>query len=163
MSEIFVFGSNLAGIHGAGAAKYAHENHHAVMGCGIGRTGDAYAIPTKDLDIITMPLERISPHVKVFLDYAEAHPHIEFRVTRIGCGLAGYKDINIAPMFKYAPRNCILPIEWRDYVYIDDERKFWEYKPNVMPQSRAANARREADAATRQRIKRGPNPGGYQG
>lgn len=98
--EIFVFGSNLAGVHGAGAAKHAMERWGAIWGEGIGRTGNAYAIPTKDAAIVTMPLHRIAPHVAVFIDYTKAHPNHEFLLTRIGCGLAGYDwDRDIRPLF----------------------------------------------------------------
>ena len=110
---IFVFGSNLAGRHGKGAALCARNVHGAVYGVGVGRTGNAYAIPTKDKNIWTLPLERIAVYVAEFLEYAKAHPELEFEVTKIGCGLAGYREIDIAPMFKEAPRNCNLPDGWR--------------------------------------------------
>jgi hypothetical protein len=73
----------------------------------------APAIPTKDERLVTLPLERIAPYVRTFLDYAQAHPELEFMVTRIGCGLAGYSDDQIAPMFADAPNNCQLPMGWR--------------------------------------------------
>jgi hypothetical protein len=114
-SSIFVFGSNLAGIHGAGAALHAHKNRGAQLGIGIGRTGDAYAIPTKDHHIETLPLERIRIFVKQFLDYAALHPELTFEVTRIGCGLAGYVDLQIAPMFEGATDNCQFAPEWRPF------------------------------------------------
>ena len=110
--KIFVFGSNLAGIHGAGAALHARRYFGAKIGEGKGRTGNAYAIPTKDKDIKTLPLSHILCHVFTFLDYADKHPELKFEVTRIGCGLAGYKDEEIAPMFIGAPSNCELPEEW---------------------------------------------------
>lgn len=111
---IFVFGSNLAGRHGKGAALCARNKHGAEYGVGVGRTGNAYAIPTKDERIRTLPLESIAVYVKQFLDYAKAHPELEFQVTKIGCGLAGYQERDIAPMFKDAPLNCQLPDGWRD-------------------------------------------------
>lgn len=110
---IFVFGSNLAGRHGAGAALYAHKQHGARYGQGQGRQGDSYGIPTKDAYIQTLPLFRIKEYVDVFLDYAKSHPDLTFNVTRIGCGLAGYKDYQIAPLFRTAPSNCLLPKDWR--------------------------------------------------
>jgi len=113
--SIFVFGSNLAGIHGAGAARDAMEQHGAQYGVGVGRTGDAYAIPTKDRRILTLPLHQIMPHVQEFILYAREHLADSFFVSRLGCGLAGYKDHQIATMFRLAPSNCILPIEWRVY------------------------------------------------
>lgn len=113
MNEIFVFGSNLAGRHGAGAAKHAAMRYLAERGVGVGRTGYAYAIPTKDRQLKVLPLEEILPHVQTFLGYARAHPDLRFYVTRIGCGLAGYADSDIAPMFHNAPANCELPKGWR--------------------------------------------------
>lgn len=110
---IFVFGSNLAGRHGRGAALTARLYHGAVYGVGVGRTGNAYAIPTKDWHVKgTLPLDKISSHVRDFIRYAENNPDLSFNVTRVGCGLAGYRDDQIAPMFKDAPSNCRLPIEW---------------------------------------------------
>lgn len=109
---IFVFGSNLAGIHGAGAALWAKNNRGARPGSGLGRTGQAYAIPTKDAQIRTLPLAEIAKHVADFLIYAAARPHQNFQVTPIGTGLAGYKHEDIAPMFRGAPPNCLMPREW---------------------------------------------------
>lgn len=112
---IFVFGSNLSGIHGAGAARFALENHGAKWGQGIGLQGNSYGIPTKDENIETLPLRQIQKHVDVFMKFAAEHPGLTFRVTRIGCGLAGYTDNQIAPMFAGAPQNCELPDGWRDF------------------------------------------------
>lgn len=108
-NKIFVFGSNLAGIHGAGSARAAHKDHGAVWGCGIGHQGDSYAIPTKDAHIQTLPIEDVAIHVGNFLDYAHAHPELTFDIVAIGCGLAGFKPEEIAPLFKFAPLNCNLP------------------------------------------------------
>lgn len=110
---IFVFGSNLAGRHGAGAAKHALEHHGAEYGNGWGRQGNSWAIPTKDSTLRTLPLHMIQAFVNSFLNYARRNPELRFFVTRIGCGLAGYKDSDIAPMFKDAPPNCQLPDGWR--------------------------------------------------
>ena len=110
---IFVFGSNIAGRHGKGAALDAMRHHGAQYGVGEGRTGSSYAIPTKDANIKTLPLHVIRNHVIVFLSYARVNSHLNFQVTRIGCGLAGYKDAEIAPMFEGPPENCYLPEEWR--------------------------------------------------
>lgn len=110
---IFVFGSNEAGRHGAGAALAARRHHGAVYGVGVGRTGDAYAIPTKDRELRTLPIAAIARHVAQFIAYARNHPELSFQVTRIGCGLAGYRDKDIAPLFANAPANCRLPDGWR--------------------------------------------------
>ena len=109
---IFVFGSNLAGRHGAGAAKFARENYGAQYGIGEGITGNAYAIPTKDENIKTLPLNRIEEHVKKFLEFAKNNPKMTFNLTLIGCGLAGYKPEQIAPMFKDSPENVKKPEEF---------------------------------------------------
>lgn len=110
---VFVFGSNLAGRHGLGAALHAKHHHGAQRGICIGRCGQSYAIPTKGWEMETLPLVEIATYVKDFILYAERHPETKFFVTRIGCGLAGYADYQIAPMFADAPSNCTLPEEWR--------------------------------------------------
>lgn len=112
MTEIFVFGSNLAGRHGAGAALFARKNHGAIYGQGVGLQGSSYAIPTKNEYITTLPLWDIREYVDEFIEFANVHSEYTFNVTRIGCGLAGYKDQDMAPMFRDAPVNCKLPDEW---------------------------------------------------
>lgn len=109
---IFVFGSNEAGRHGKGAALFAKQHRGAVYGVGVGRTGQAYAIPTKDKYLRTLPLSVIQTYVSEFIKYAINNPTLEFQVTRVGCGLAGYTDKQIAPLFKGVPKNCLLPIAW---------------------------------------------------
>jgi hypothetical protein len=111
---IFVFGSNLSGIHGAGAAKYAYNHHGALWSKGIGLQGESYAIPTKDYNIKTLPLHIIRLYVKDFIDFAKGHPELEFEVTKIGCGLAGYTPEDIAPLFEGAQeiKNIYLPEEF---------------------------------------------------
>ena len=110
---IFVFGSNLAGRHGAGAALTALREYNAQYGQGYGMQGNSFAIPTKDEEIETLPLNKIEKYVESFLKFAALNPRLRFNVTRIGCGLAGYTDEDIAPMFKGASANCILPAGWR--------------------------------------------------
>lgn len=112
LRTIFVFGSNLAGRHGKGAALYARQHHGAIYGQGEGLQGDSYAIPTKDACLRTLPIDEIAKHVGIFLTFARRGVE-QFEVTRIGCGLAGYTDAQIAPMFKDAPANCTLPPGWR--------------------------------------------------
>ena len=120
---IFTFGSNLAGRHGAGAAKYAMTARGAKYGVGVGRTGECYALPTKDKAIRTMSLEAIKEHVDRFIDYAERNSNCDFQVTRIGCGLAGLKDSDIAPMFNNAPSNCYFDEKWMPY--LGDQHNYW--------------------------------------
>lgn len=99
INEIFVFGSNEAGIHGAGAAKFARR-FGAINGVGVGHCGQTYAIPTKDKRISTLPLSNISTHIDNFIIYTKSKPDLIFLVTQIGCGLAGYNPHQIAPLFK---------------------------------------------------------------
>lgn len=109
--EVFVFGSNLAGHHGGGAARLAYERFGAKWGTGVGMTGQCYAIPTMQGGV-----ETIRPYVKDFVAYAKVHPENKFWVTRIGCGIAGFKDREIAPLFTDAldVPNIILPKTFYD-------------------------------------------------
>lgn len=116
MSEIFVFGSNLAGRHGKGAALDAKNKYGAIYGQGYGLQGRSFAIPTKDERLRVLPLNRIQGFVSSFVGFATRNNDLTFQVTRIGCGLAGYTDTQIAPLFKGAPANCVLPAGWRDYI-----------------------------------------------
>ena len=95
--EVFVFGSNLAGMHGGGAAYVAFRQFGAVMGCGVGLRGQSYAIPTMQGGV-----ETIRPYVDEFIAFAKEHPERFFYVTRIGCGIAGFRDREIAPLFAEA-------------------------------------------------------------
>ena len=113
---IFVFGSNLAGRHGKGAALEARKKYGAKYGIGVGRTGDAYAIPTKSHKLATLPLSQIKLYIEEFLAYAKKHMELDFMVTRVGCGLAGYKDEDIAPMFVGATANVHLPLCWNSLI-----------------------------------------------
>lgn len=127
-SQVFVFGSNTAGIHGAGAAKYAHAKKGAVYGRGYGHFGESFALPTKDDNIDSLPLDLITCFVTGFLAYATCKRKLNFMVTRVGCGLAGYTDAQIAPMFVGAPKNCMFDRAWepwlgKDYTYFEHEVK----------------------------------------
>ncbi len=97
-NEVFVFGSNKAGRHGAGAAKDALK-FGATYGHFFGRMGQCYAIPTKTVTLSVMNLDEIEQCVKVFIRHATEHPKDTFLVTPIGCGLATYRPEQIAPMF----------------------------------------------------------------
>lgn len=122
-NPVFVFGSNAAGIHGAGAAKVAWKQHGARYGKGYGHYGDTFAIPTKDEYIETLPLPRIEQYVQGFLAYAKDHRKLTFKITRIGCGLAGYKDKDIAPLFVGAPLNCQFDEAWKPF--LGDTYTYW--------------------------------------
>lgn len=110
----FVFGSNEAGIHGAGAALDAVNEYGAIYGVGQGFAGQTYAIPTKDRRIITLPLELIQRYVQDFVEETQFSPK-HFFVTAIGTGLAGYRHEQIAPMFRGA-QNCWFPDVWEPYL-----------------------------------------------
>jgi hypothetical protein len=112
---IFVFGSNLAGRHGRGSALEAVKNWGAVYGNGVGLQGRSYAIPTKDEYLKVLPLEEISKYVREFVEFARSNQNMEFYVVKIGCGLSGYRDSDIQPMFeieKPLPCNIVLPKGW---------------------------------------------------
>ena len=104
--EIFVFGSNLAGAHGGGAARIAVEDFGAIWGQGVGLQGQCYAIPTMQGGV-----ETIKPYVDEFIEFAKQHKELFFYVTRIGCGIAGFRDEEIAPLFAKAidVQNIALP------------------------------------------------------
>lgn len=123
MSQVFVFGSNEAGVHGAGAAKTALEKYGAVWGKCYGHHGKSFAIPTKDEFIETMQLNNIHLYVNGFLAYAIGHPKLTFLVTRIGCGLAGFEDQEIAPMFRGAPKNVKFDAKWKPW--IGNSNEYW--------------------------------------
>ena len=110
--EVFVFGSNLSGMHGGGAAATAHRCFGAVWGKGVGLYGQSYAIPTMQGGVKT-----VKPYVDEFIKFAKNHPELRFLVTKIGCGIAGFREEQIAPLFAEAVdvKNIILP---RDFVEI---------------------------------------------
>src|SRR4051794_5875036 len=105
MPKVFVFGSNLAGRHGKGAALWAVKHRGAVYGQGEGLQGNSYAIPTKDEKLRPLPLEEIEVYVKRFLTFTSIAVNLNFHVTPIGCGHAGYSPEDIAPMFVDSPDN----------------------------------------------------------
>jgi hypothetical protein len=113
---IFVFGSNESGRHGAGAAKEAVNRWGAEYGKGVGLHGHSYAIPTKDHKIQTLPLGWINLYVNDFLIHAEHNQNAAYWITRVGCGLAGLKDFDMAMMFRGAPKNCNFPNDWARWV-----------------------------------------------
>lgn len=104
--EVFVFGSNLSGQHAGGAARLAYEHFGAQWGNGSGMQGKSYAIPTMQGGV-----ETIRPYVEEFLSFAQQHPSYKFLVTRVGCGIAGFTEREIAPLFREALsiKNIYLP------------------------------------------------------
>lgn len=120
-NEIFVFGSNLAGSHGGGAARLAHNRFGAIWGQGVGLQGQSYAIPTMQGGV-----ETIKPYVDEFITFAKENKHLTFLVTRIGCGIAGFRDNEVAPLFKDAidAENIVLPKEFFSVLSNEDKDKF---------------------------------------
>ena len=110
-NEVFVFGSNLGGFHGGGAARAAMQRFGAVWGQGVGLQGQSYAIPTMQGGV-----ETIKPYVDEFIEFARTKPELFFYVTRIGCGIAGFRDEEIAPLFAgaLALENVALPKSFHD-------------------------------------------------
>jgi hypothetical protein len=108
-NEIFVFGSNLSGMHGGGAALLAYRKFGAIWGQGVGLQGQSYGIPTMQGGV-----ETIAPYVDEFIAFAKAHPELLFYVTKIGCGIAGFTEEEISPLFAQAHGidNIILPRGW---------------------------------------------------
>lgn len=141
---VFCFGSNEAGVHGAGAALHANIEHGAKHGCGFGycakvkypnvhgqnpsRRGavleaHSFAIPTKDYEIKSLPLDQIQAYVNAFLAFAAARQDLQFKVTQIGCGLAGFTAEQIAPMFLGGQPNVHYDMAWVSYLSV--KSRFW--------------------------------------
>ena len=123
---IFVFGSNLAGRHGKGAALEAKNKYAAVYGVGRGRTGNAYALPTKDNNLKPLSLEDIRANIFEFVVYAQQHPEDTFIVTPVGTGLAGYEKIDIAERF----RDCMIGLKVDNLLFTSswfNEDSWWGY------------------------------------
>lgn len=117
-NEIFVFGSNLSGIHGKGAAKFALDNFGMRRGICNGLCGQSYAIPTRGKWIggramfESLDLDSIGEYIAGFLEFARRHSAFKFYVTKIGCGYAGYRLEQIAKLFRDVPENVVLPREF---------------------------------------------------
>lgn len=112
-APVFVFGSNLAGRHGKGAALWARQHRGAVYGQAEGLQGNSYAIPTKDARLRALPLPVVACAVERFVAFARSRPDLQFQLTPIGCGLAGFTRQQIEPLFTAIPANVNLPPEWR--------------------------------------------------
>lgn len=129
--RIFVFGSNLAGKHGKGAALDAVRDHGAVMGKGTGHHGNSYGIATKDKKLHVLSLGKIKAQVDRFIEYAKDNPQWEFQVTQVGCGHAGFPASDMAPMYENAPDNCFFDTAWSKFL---PGKNFWgtyEAKPMI--------------------------------
>ncbi|MDN5490855.1 MAG: hypothetical protein L0G57_10955 [Acinetobacter sp.] len=113
---VFVFGSNMAGTHQGGAAKTAHLHFGATKGVGRGWAGQSFAIPTMNEHLQQMPLSQIQHYIDDFKIYTKNHPKMKYFITSVGCGVAGYKVEEIAPMFKGISRNVIFPASFRPFV-----------------------------------------------
>lgn len=111
--EVFVFGSNLAGKHIGGSARAAYEKHGAIWGKGVGPQGESYAIPTLNEGFEPLPIPLIARYVEDFFEYALWNPFLTFKIVAIGCGVAGFKAEDIAPIFQNAPHNCVLSSEFK--------------------------------------------------
>ena len=114
MANVFVFGSNLAGRHGKGAALYALQHYGAQYGEGIGRQGNSYAVPTKDYLLKVLTLDAIGRHLADFIEHAKEHPEDTFMLTPIGTVLAGYSREQIYLLLKQldVPSNVLFTKEW---------------------------------------------------
>ena len=117
-NSIFVFGSNLAGRHGKGAAKIAKDKFGAMYGVGQGLTGKSYAIPTKDKVLKSLSIKEINENILEFVSFVKKNSHLKFFITAVGCGLAGYKDEDIAPLFRILKenKNCSFPDRWETFL-----------------------------------------------
>ena len=112
-NEIFVFGSNLAGRHGAGAAKQAHDDFGAKHGVGEGLTGRCYAFPTLCSQLHRLGLSDLRDSRDCLYRCCEAHPYARFLLTKVGCGLAGYPEATMRGLFTDPPANLMMPEDWR--------------------------------------------------
>lgn len=112
---VFVFGSNLSGRHGKGAALEARSKHGAIYGKHVGMQGNSYAIPTKDVLMRPLQLELIESYIEDFVEFTIQNQHLRFYVTAVGCGLAGYKGGVIAPLFVNA-HHCFFPLVWKPFL-----------------------------------------------
>lgn len=112
-NEVFVFGSNLGGRHGAGAAKFALNKFGAVYGSGEGLQGRSYAFPTLGYGLEKLKREGLKDSAVRLFVCAREHPELTFLVTKVGCGLAGFSEEEMIPLFRDAPENCVLPDGWR--------------------------------------------------
>lgn len=126
-SRVFVFGSNEQGKHGAGAARYAADNHGAIRGQGFGPQGNSFGLPTCAQPVgqsgWEIPFDKFKDYVRLFICYAMLHPELEFQVTQVGCGFVGKTAEDVAPLFAQAPTNCLFDDAWKPY--LPTTARFW--------------------------------------
>ncbi|WP_104469938.1 A1S_2505 family phage non-structural protein [Acinetobacter indicus] len=138
-NQIFVFGSNLAGVHKAGASKQAIEFFGAQTGCGKGMSGKSYAIPTANQKLKPLPLADIQRYVEEFKKYVLDHPKLVFYILPIGCGRVGYQAEDIAPLFIGISKNVVLPHQFVEIIEVIQNSKSqpklklfeWIYKSGI--------------------------------
>ena len=121
-NQVFVFGSNLAGLHRGGAARTAKDFFGALQGVGRGWSGQSFAIPTLNEHFQPMPLSQIQHYIDDFKIYTQNHPKFTYFVTSVGCGGAGYRPNDIAPFFRGISDNVILPISFKTFIELDEPR-----------------------------------------
>lgn len=126
--EYFVFGSNLAGKHDGGAAKFAASKFGAEYGVGEGVTGQTYALPTLHANFGKMTTQTLRKHVNIFIDYATIHKDKTFILTRVGTGIAGYDENKMIELFKNSPSNVIKSKSWhKQTLWFKLKNKYYEY------------------------------------
>lgn len=128
---IFVYGSNLKGIHGAGSAKTALMHFGAQLGISQGKRGQSYGLATCAVPGEGLSLTEIKENVERFRQYVEKNEHLYFYVTRVGCGYAGHQDKDIAPMFQGFTR-CYFPDVWKQYLNPNNIPTTKGEEPNVI-------------------------------
>jgi hypothetical protein len=129
-NEIIVVGTNLNGDHAGGAAAYAREHFGLIDGCTKGLSGQTYALPTVSMSWNPLSVEQISYGVKRLLRFARFNPNLTFLVTKIGCGIAGHKESDIAALFVDVPSNVLLPKGWHSHPWERDSLNRREYCPS---------------------------------
>lgn len=115
-NQVFVFGSNLAGKHGGGAARQALESFGAKLGNGRGMQGQSWALPTLGFNFEKLSLDEIEENLNDLKEYAQHNPNTEFLLTKIGCGIANFEVSEIAQLCSNMPSNVILPKEFIDFL-----------------------------------------------
>jgi len=124
--EVFVFGSNELGIHGGGAARVARNQHGAVLHQGFGPQGNSFGIPTCSKPTgepnHEISLKKLDFYIRCFILWATMTPEKRFKVSQVGCGLAGWTAEEVAPLFINAPDNCSFDTDWKPFL---GNRKYW--------------------------------------